>query len=488
MSSIPFADYVDRCLYDPRFGYYSAGVVAFGDASHYSTFPQRLSPGFGWMLADALAWLLAAPMRDGRIPQDAPLTVLEIGAGDGDLARDTLDRLASCGDDPRLAPLAARVRYVVGDRSPALRARQRRALARHIDAGRAEVIALDGRAPRWDGPFYGAVVCNELLSNLTCEKLLLDADGGLTRAGVASRPEMPADALWDAIAAGAAPPLHEVTVDLSADAARDALLDAIAPLVDDARALGLAPMPLYYNAGAPRFMEGIASILQGPSRYGCALLVDYGGTSRHLLDPRTPHLRLYGRPEARSPLETPGRLDITWDVDFTQLGLLAAQGGLDLVHLGHQSMLESAAADLWGPSLRPTLVRGRVREGAAEGEEAEIEAERLVGEFREADGFRAAVFGPRDFTVPAVRFGASDPWRVRELVTLAPWADPDALRAALRDLDLPPHDAWLYAGCDVIANLNAVEAYARRAEVLGRLAPFLVEPGEIARRAATARR
>jgi len=478
---VPFAEYVDRCLYDPGFGYYGSGVVAFGDPAHYSTFPQRLSPGFGWMLADALAWLLAEPMRDGRIPPDVPVTVLEIGAGDGALARDTLDRLASSANDPLLGPLAARVRYVVGDRSPALRARQRKALARHIDAGRAAVVALDGRAVAWGGPFHGAVVCNELLTNLVCEKLTLRRGGRVERVGVAARPAAPAEALWRAVAAGAPPTLEEVAMPCPADGARDAYLAAIAPLVDDLHALGHERVALHHNAGLPDFLAGVAPCLVGPGSYGVALVIDYGGTSRHVLDPRVPHLRVYGRPGAASALETPGRLDITWDLDFTQLGLVAARHGVRLHHLGHQSMLESAAADLWGAALRPALVRGREAEGAAAGEEAEVEAERLVAEFREADGFRAAVLGPADFAVPEARFGPGDPWAVDELVTVAPGVDAAALDRALAGTGLPPAEAWLYPGCDPLANLNAVGAYAARAEVARHLSPFLVNPGAIAR-------
>ncbi|MBX3275186.1 MAG: SAM-dependent methyltransferase [Sandaracinaceae bacterium] len=480
--ALAFRDFVDGCLYDPRFGYYGAGVVRFGDEAHYSTFPQGMSPAFGWLVADSLAWLLDAPMRDGRIPPDAPLTLLEIGAGDGALARDTLDRLVSRAGDPRLGPLAERIRYVVGDRSPTLRERQRRALAPHIEAGRAEVIALDARAPRWEGPFYGAVVCNELLSNLACDKLILHRGGGVTRVGVTARPPMSADTLWRAVAAGEALALEETTVPLAPDPARDALLAALAPLIADAHALGHDPLPLYYNAGVPAFVDGLASILAGPDRFGLALLVDYGGTSRHVLDPRFSHLRVYGRVGAESPLETPGQLDITWDLDFTQLGLVAEERGLELLHLGHQSMLESVAADLWGPELRPLVVEGRVAEGAAPGEEAELEAERLVAEFREADGFRAVVLGPPGVEVPRVRFGESDPWRVDALVTIAPWADRRAMGEAVADLALPPPDEWLYPGCDLVANISAVEAYAERATILERLAPFLARPGEIARR------
>jgi len=44
-----FAAFADRCLYDPDTGYYSTGEVRFGFDGHFWTYPQRMSPLFGWL-------------------------------------------------------------------------------------------------------------------------------------------------------------------------------------------------------------------------------------------------------------------------------------------------------------------------------------------------------------------------------------------------------------------------------------------------------
>lgn len=481
MSPVPFSAWVDRCLFDSRFGYYARGVVRFGDEGHFSTFPQRLSPGFGWMVADAVAWLLAEPMASGAIPPDVPITLLELGGGDGHLARDTLDRLLSSQADPRLGPLARRVRYVVGERSPALRRRQAERLAPHVAAGRADVVAMDARFPTFDGPSHGVVLCTELLDLLACDKLRIAGPGGVEQVQVQTDPVMEAESLWDALAAKAPPVLSEVTLPLDPDPDLVRHLAAVAPLVRDLAALDLLPTFLYYGAGLPGFVDGLAGILRAPGSWGLALIVDYGGTSRHLLDPRVRHLRTYGRADvahAEAPYVSPGDLDITWDVDFSEPGRLAGERGLRMCHFGHQAVLESAAADLWGPRLRPLLVAGREAEGATTVEDAELEAERLVFAFREADGFRSAILGPPGYEAPSERFGPSDAWEHDRLVTVLPAAD-ETLRRVLDGLDLPDPAPWLRPGCDVVAQLSTLRHYAERADVLARLerAGLLAGPG-----------
>ena len=113
---IPFARYMERCLYDETFGYYGAGRVRFGPGGQFSTYAEALSPLFGGLVARAVREGIVALERSGRVPDDAPLTVLELGAGNGDLARDVLDELARrSGEDGW--ELVDRLTYVIGDRS-----------------------------------------------------------------------------------------------------------------------------------------------------------------------------------------------------------------------------------------------------------------------------------------------------------------------------------------------------------------------------------
>ena len=128
-----FADWYAACLYDPAWGYYASGRVEFGPGGDFSTYPQRLSPVFGWMLCDVFEHLLA-PIA-ARAPADLPLTILEFGAGDGDLADDILNRFLATNTS-----LAPRLSYRIVETSPQLRERQQARLRHHLDTGRLEIV------------------------------------------------------------------------------------------------------------------------------------------------------------------------------------------------------------------------------------------------------------------------------------------------------------------------------------------------------------
>jgi hypothetical protein len=76
-----FAAFADRCLYDPDTGYYSTGEVRFGFDGHFWTYPQRMSPLFGWMIAESVRTIVDEWTWDGRLADVDPLTILELGGG-----------------------------------------------------------------------------------------------------------------------------------------------------------------------------------------------------------------------------------------------------------------------------------------------------------------------------------------------------------------------------------------------------------------------
>jgi hypothetical protein len=47
-----YRDFVDDALFHPEWGYYSRGLVQFGEGGHYDTYPNALSPLFGRMVAN----------------------------------------------------------------------------------------------------------------------------------------------------------------------------------------------------------------------------------------------------------------------------------------------------------------------------------------------------------------------------------------------------------------------------------------------------
>ena len=74
--AMPFARWMELCLYAPGLGYYSAGRTKFGAAGDFVTAPE-LSPLFASTLARALAEALAA---------SGTRALMEFGAGTGKLA------------------------------------------------------------------------------------------------------------------------------------------------------------------------------------------------------------------------------------------------------------------------------------------------------------------------------------------------------------------------------------------------------------------
>lgn len=80
---ITFAEYMERCLYDPHHGYYTAGRQVFGSAGDFYT-SAHTHPLFAEILADAFVELLA------NLQDDHPVQLVELGPGDRSLADNLL--------------------------------------------------------------------------------------------------------------------------------------------------------------------------------------------------------------------------------------------------------------------------------------------------------------------------------------------------------------------------------------------------------------
>jgi len=84
---ITFADFMERCLYDPHHGYYTSGRKIFGPGGDFYTSAQT-HPLFAEILADAFAALL-----EQSVGLTGPCDLVEFGPGDGVLAQNILARL-----------------------------------------------------------------------------------------------------------------------------------------------------------------------------------------------------------------------------------------------------------------------------------------------------------------------------------------------------------------------------------------------------------
>jgi len=169
---VPFSEVMDLALYDPESGFYAAAGAA-GRRGDFITSPE-VGPLFGAVVARAL------DERWNEWGEPDPFVVIEAGAGVATLAIAVLAAQPVC---------AAALRYVLVERSAALRARQ----ADHLELedpalafapDRAEDDDGDIRAPELaTGPIVvsldsmprlhgrSVVVANELLDNLAVDLL-----------------------------------------------------------------------------------------------------------------------------------------------------------------------------------------------------------------------------------------------------------------------------------------------------------------------------
>jgi SAM-dependent MidA family methyltransferase len=280
--SIPFSRYMELCLYDPELGYYSRHAEQFGKAGDFYT-SSDVHAVFGRLLArqfDEMWRCLGSPMR---------IDLVELGPGRGLFAQDVLD-----WSEKKFPDFYRALRYVLVESSPALRERIKETLGPHLEAGKAELTALD---PRNGASSANTIVfANEFFDALPVEilstkgSLRIEAcDGRLTEAWAKPSPE-------------------EVE-----------FLDrySIHPEPNQRVEAALA---------AQQFMERVAASIQR----GFLLAIDYGYTREEQLAGRhrgtVKALRQHS--VSANPYEAPGEQDITADVNFTALAAATEKHGM----------------------------------------------------------------------------------------------------------------------------------------------------------------
>ncbi|HET6277238.1 MAG TPA: SAM-dependent methyltransferase, partial [Candidatus Polarisedimenticolia bacterium] len=132
---IPFARFMELCLYHPRHGYYTRGIGGGGGRDYLT------SSGTHRIYGELLARQAEEMWR--RLDRPPRFTFVEFGPGEGVFACDFLRAAAGLGD------FALALEYLLVERSPALRERQRRRLdgaAAGVPIGWADASSLRRRA------------------------------------------------------------------------------------------------------------------------------------------------------------------------------------------------------------------------------------------------------------------------------------------------------------------------------------------------------
>ena len=275
---IPFSRYMELCLYDPELGYYSRNAAQFGKAGDFYT-SSDVHAVFGRLLArqfDEMWRVLGAPER---------LTVKELGPGRGLFAQDVLD-----WSGKKFPGFFHALRYVLDERSPALRERSAATLARHLESGKA-AFSESG-----DIGVPMIVFANEFFDALPVE--VISAEGTLrvdTRGG------------------------HFIETWVPPSPEELEFLDRYS----------IHPEPGERVEAALTAQHCAQQILSGLAR-GFFIAIDYGYTRDEQLAGRHRGTLKAIRQHSVSgnPYEAPGEQDITADVNFSALAAIAQQEGL----------------------------------------------------------------------------------------------------------------------------------------------------------------
>ena len=155
--AVPFRSFMEWALHDPQHGSYGSGRLQVGPRGDFSTSPS-LGPDFAALLAPQLAqWLQ-------QLPGDRPLSLVEAGPGEGDLAAQLAVALQQ-----GWPALAARTELVLVEPNAGMQARQRDRLAKLQMACRWSSFEQLAAAP-----LCGVLLANEVLDALAVERIIWD--------------------------------------------------------------------------------------------------------------------------------------------------------------------------------------------------------------------------------------------------------------------------------------------------------------------------
>ena len=302
---ISFRDFMQAALYDPEYGYYNTERLKIGPAGDYYT-SSNVHAAFGAILANYFL----------EIWTRRPLTLVEIGAGTGQLA---LDILTALRDEHR--QLFPDTRYCIVETSPAMRTRQREKLA--IFSEQVAWLHMEDLSP-----MEAIIFSDEFVDALPVHRIRFHKSG-LEELYITA-PEL--------LASG----LDPAGLDSSDKEGRLVFAwgkPSIARLTDYIRLMKVTLAEgqiIEVNLDAVDWLERLAGVLES----GFLITIDYGDIAAHLYAPDRPKGTLrcfYKHQLLDSPLERVGDQDMTASVNFTALMEYGKAAGFETVSYERQS-------------------------------------------------------------------------------------------------------------------------------------------------------
>lgn len=288
--AIPFVEFMNKALYTPDLGYYSAGFHKFGAEGDFITAPE-ISPLFSKCLAKQCSQILAN-FDDGII--------LEFGAGSGIMAANILKELEHLNCLP--------THYFILEISANLKWQQKKTIRTQIPHLFDRVQWLDS-LPR--EPLQGVILANEVLDAMPVHRFRLDEqDVSELYVSLATFNNSPSETsfVWQFLST------HDESLRLAVEALRPTL-------------------PIGYisemHLVLPAWIQSAADVLAT----GMVLLIDYGFPNREYYHPQRDQGTLmchYQHHVHDNPLILLGLQDITAHIDFTAVAEAALTAGLQV--------------------------------------------------------------------------------------------------------------------------------------------------------------
>jgi SAM-dependent MidA family methyltransferase len=287
---IPFDDFMAAALYEPGLGYYSNGLMPFGEQGDFVTAPES-----GKLFGRCLARCIASALE--QLEQGV---VMELGAGSGVLAVDLLGELKKLGALPE--------RYYILERSAAMRALQERRLNGQLPEFVQRVEWLDTLP---EDPISGVVFGNEVADALPVKRFRWH-NGQVSELGVGRQN-------------------RQLSV---CERCGDDVQKRVRQLARIGRWEG--DYQSEYCPTLPAWIKSLADILA----QGLLLLIDYGYGCAEYYHPQRSMGTLmchYRHTAHDDPFWSPGLQDITAFVDFTAIAEAASAAGMQLEGFASQA-------------------------------------------------------------------------------------------------------------------------------------------------------
>ena len=325
---IPFAEYMELCLYHPRFGYYSRVKKRTGQSGDFFT-SVDIGSLFGELLCKQFEEMqhLLNPRKKSKNPY---FTIVEAGAGSGRLCKDVLDHAKKYSPD-----LYRNCRYVLIEKSQTARSAQKQNLMAH------ESHWVDSQT-KFPIGVNGVIFANELLDALPVHLIEMTEDG-----------------------------LREIYVNIK----NLQFVEQLGPISSRVRKhlkdFGITLEVGWRAEVCPDAISWVNNAAKSLNQ-GFLILIDYGFESHELYSERhsSGTLRCYQRHTVQSKrnngpwLRDPGESDITAHVDLTAIRQTAERAGLSTIGITDQTYfllsLASNSDELTKPTMDSTALRRRL--------------------------------------------------------------------------------------------------------------------------------